>query len=454
MSQHPKSLLRTLLKSMLVPSIVAIILGGTFAFLTVRNEYDEVLDDSLTDRAYLLLGMMQETLATDGQQQLPIISELLAFEDEILAARDRTVFWLLDANGRVLERSPLAVEGLFPSGMEQGFTFANGYRFRMLNDPSGAAIVVGEPLHERDEAIGEIVLGVMLGFLTLVVIMWITTVRSLRLAVASIETLSENIAGKSEHNLTAIDRSHSFHEIEPALDTLDELMVRLNTAIVAEREFATVAAHEIRTPIAICLAHVQRLKARLEVPKAVGNAEAIEQGLKRLSRLVERLLQLSRAQSGLGISSEVSDINEVTKLLLGELRKRLPRAHRVEVRDPTGIYESNIDPDAFGIILSNLFENALKYCDGPDGIMINASSAGEVSISNDCAALTDEEVTEITKRFVRKSNSDDGFGLGLSIVQSLCDQTGCVLEITSPMRGNSRGFTATLKLPAQITPDA
>lgn len=451
MSHPPKSLFRTLLKSMLLPSMIAIILGGSFAFLTVREEYDELLDIGLTNRAYLLLNLMQTSPKSDDQLSSPKISELLAFEYETHDPTEQTVFWLLDETGRVLQRSPLALEGMFPEGIEEGFTSANGYRFRLLKAESGSgpSIIVGEPLHERNEAIRDIIVGVMLSFLALVAIMWFATISSLRRSVESIEKLSEDIADKSEHNLTPIDRSHSFQEIEPAINTLDELMGRLNTAIMAEREFATVAAHELRTPVAICIAHVQRLKATLEDPKAAEKATSIEQGLKRLTRLIERLLQLSRAQSGLGTIAETSDLNEVTKLLIDELKDRLPKGHKIEIDGPKGTFESNIDPDAFGIMLSNLFDNAVKYSDDSDGIKIDAATSGEISISNDCDPLTADEVTEVTKRFVRKSNLADGHGLGLSIVQALCEQTGSALEIQSPMRGSVRGFTATLKLPPQ-----
>lgn len=449
MTKNPKSLFRTLLKSILLPSTVAVVVGGLFVFFTVKEEYGEILDIGLTNQAYLLLDLMEQAPAPLDEQASEKISDLLAFQDETHDPDERTVFWLLNERGEVLQRSPLAEDGIYPAEIQEGFTTANAYRFRMLNASSGSglSIVVGEPLHERNEAIRDIIVGVLLGFLALVAIVWLATIISLRRSVTSIGKLSENIADKSERDLTPIDRSHSFEEIEPAIDTLDELMQRLNTAIVAEREFATVAAHELRTPVAICLAHVQRLKATLEDPKAADRAASIEQGLKRLTRLIERLLQLSRAQSGLGTNAESSDLNEVTTLLLDELKGRLPSDCTAKIYAPEGTFESNIDPDAFGIILNNLFDNALKYCDGPAGITVDARTYGEISISNDCEPLSDGDIAVVTERFVRKSNLAEGYGLGLSIVQALCEQTGSTLTIESPVSGGHRGFKATLKFP-------
>ena len=81
-----------------------------------------------------------------------------------------------------------------------------------------------------------------------------------------IAELSRNIAEKNEHNLSPIERENVFSEITPAIDTLDGLMGRLDRAITAERAFATNAAHELRTPVAICLAQAQRLRAKLSDP--------------------------------------------------------------------------------------------------------------------------------------------------------------------------------------------
>lgn len=449
MTTAPKSLLRTLLKSMLLPSMAAILVGTTVSLVTIKEEYDEILDAGLTNKAHLLLGLMEASALDDVFSTSPKISNLLEFEREIFDPDEQTVFWLLRADGSILRKSTLAVDGSYPLDIQEGFITANSFRFRYLKSPSGTglSIVVGVPSVERDDAIVEFIGGVLVSILALVAAMWFVTVRSVRRSVKSIEKLSENIAEKDEHNLTPIDRRHSFLEIEPAIDTLDELMGRLDRAITAEREFATIAAHELRTPVAICLAHVQRLNATLVDAAAKEKAAAIEKGLKRLTKLIERLLQLSRAQSGLGTNAESSDLNEVTKLLLAEFKDRLPDGIEIKILMPSGRYESYISPDAFGIVLNNLLDNALKYNDGPDGIAVDAGTSGEISVSNDCDPLTADEIDKIKERFGRKSNLADGYGLGLSIVQALCEQTGSYLEILSPVDGSSRGFRAILKLP-------
>ena len=447
MNSRPPSLLRALLRSLLWPSLIAIAAGLVLSFWTVRQEYDEMLDIGLNNKAHLLLENL--TMQDEGILGLPEVSDLLAFEARTLDPEERTLFWYIDSEGNILQRSGLATPDMMPREQPEGFFTEHDYRFRVLSaeDMPKRRIVVGEPLVERNEAMRDILAGVMLSFAALVLIMAYAASRALQGAARKIDGLSEDIAAKSEHNLSPIDRAFSFAEFEPAIDTLDELMARLDAAINAERDFATVAAHELRTPVAICLAQAQRLKATAATEADAAKAAAVEQSLKRLARLIERLLQLSRAQSGLGTNAEADDLNTVLRLLLGELNERKPTALSLNILPPEGVYMSHINPDAFGIILNNLFDNALKYSDGPQGILIDASQAGVITVSNDCDALTEKEIQDIKKRFGRKSNLADGYGLGLSIVQALCEQTGCDFDIFSPMIGQTRGFVARIILP-------
>jgi two-component system OmpR family sensor kinase len=77
----------------------------------------------------------------------------------------------------------------------------------------------------------------------------------------------------------------------------------------------------MRTPVAIiCAAYVQRLRAKLIDPEIAKKAVEIEQALKRLTRLVERLSCRCRVQSGLGMSAVKADILPALPLLIRELR--------------------------------------------------------------------------------------------------------------------------------------
>ena len=172
-----------------------------------------------------------------------------------------------------------------------------------------------------------------------------------------------------------------------------------------------------------------------------------ETGLKRLERLIERLLQLSRAQSGLGLNASVTDLNPVITLLMNELRNQCPDTDKLVLKFPTGRCLSRVDPDALGIILTNIFDNALKHACGTAPTIVDASRPGDVLVSNDCAPLSTTDFEAMKQRFIRRDTVSDGYGLGLSIVQDLCNQSGCQFEIYGPRPDNPRGFAAVVRLP-------
>lgn len=444
MNERPTSLLKTLLKSLLLPGIIAAILGVMIVYALVREEYDELQDIALTSQAHLLLQVFEAQRVTEDGIALQEDMNPLSFEQSLMGGDDYlTTFWLINAAGDVILRSQRADDAVLSARMGGGIVTAIGYRIVEVSSAQTAlTIVTATPMDERNEAIREVLSGVIAGFLLLGALVAFAGYRGVKRSVTAITDLSIEIGTKDAQDLTPIDRKNTFAEFEPAIDTIDTLMARLEATLTAERAFATNAAHELRTPVAISLAHVQRLRAKLTDPETQQNAVEIEQGLKRLTRLIERMLQMSRAQSGLGVSAEQTDIVPVINLLLRELRDRLPSPDMLVITPPQGIWMSNVDPDAVGIILNNLFENGIRHASGDAPLVVDASQQSRISISNDCAPLSALELEDIKQRYHKNGAASDGFGLGLSIVQDLCNQSGSVLELASPPMGKSRGFVA------------
>lgn len=443
MTHKPTSLFRTLLKSLVLPGVIAMGIGVVIVHNLVEEEYDELQDINLIGKAQLLLEIFERSPANAD------LDTLMAFETQLLDAEEQTQYWFMDLAGQTLAKSDGATPALQLGNVTEGLITANSHRYAVVSSDT-FTVIVATPMVERNEAIRDVIIGTIVGFLVLGMFFAVAAYRAARKSAGVIARLSANIAQKDEHNLTPIDRQNAFTEIEPAIDTLDTLMMRLDAALSAERAFATNAAHELRTPVAISLAHVQRLKARLHDQALTGSAVEIELGLKRLIRLIERLLQMSRAQSGLGINTVRADITPVIRLMLKELRAREPDNSKLEIIAPTAPWQSRVDPDAMGIILSNLFDNALKYGSGTLPVVVDAGTPGQIIISNDCEPLTASDLAAISERYIRKTPGSEGFGLGLSIVQELCNQSGCRVDISSPCDGAARGFMAKLTVPEDI----
>jgi two-component system OmpR family sensor kinase len=224
------------------------------------------------------------------------------------------------------------------------------------------------------------------------------------------------------------------------------LLQRVKATIDAEREFATNSAHELRTPVAGALAQTQRLLAELRDEASKARARNIETALTKLGRRSEKLLQLARADAGLGQTATVADLGKVLSLIVRDYQRNPATGKRL-------IYSASADPlmravdvDAFGIVASNLIENAILHGSPGGTIGVSVDDDGSISIANDGPVLSAAELESLKVRFRRGATVAKGAGLGLAIADTIVRQMGGLLELRSPASGRMDGFEARIVL--------
>ena len=174
------------------------------------------------------------------------------------------------------------------------------------------------------------------------------------------------------------------------------------------------AAHELRTPLTI-------LQGRVELNDIPATIKAtLLTDISYMSRLVEQLLDLSRAQSQHSYSIQPVNIVEVMSQaceLLGPLVLSLNKDLELIVNDKKFTVEG--DKASLTVACKNLLENALKY--SPEqGKVIAVVSHNSISISDNGPGFNDLDKVMATQVFWRKDQSDNkGSGLGLAIVDEI-----------------------------------
>lgn len=380
------------------------------AALIVREELDEVYDSLMEETADRFLPFM----AGPETPSLPPRAEAL-------------LTWVLhDADG--MRYSDDADPADFLANPPEGFSTAGDQR-HFVRSSGGMMLDIASPLQERREALQGVMTALILPALALLPmcllgIVWFTN-RRLR----PVAALSAEVAGRSPGDLRALTTPALPAELSPVQDEMNRLMADLADTLEAEKAFSANAAHELRTPIAATLAHVQLLRDASDGPVRE-RAEKAEAELKRVARLAEKLLQLARAEHATPIAPPV-DVAPILRLVAADF------GLTADVPDmPVPL---RIDADAFAILARNLIENAVTH--GTE-TTVRLDGGGMLRIANDSATVPPEKLAHLTRRFERAGARTAGSGLGLAIVAAIAERAGLTLTLHSPRQGSAQGFEA------------
>jgi signal transduction histidine kinase len=221
------------------------------------------------------------------------------------------------------------------------------------------------------------------------------------------------------------------------------------------QNFVSAVTHELKTPIAgIRLALETVLSGRVDAEgrdrflrNAVADAD-------RLSGLVEKILEVTRFAGGAHrLNIALGDLSQfVEEEVMAAERRAAARGVRL-ASDIRHDIQAPFDPEALGIVLSNLLENAFKYASGsPPEVSVSLRlDRGEaiLQVSDTGIGIDPRELEAIFRPFYRSGDEitrrAPGTGIGLFVAREIAEAHGGRLEASSPGRG--RGATFRLTLP-------
>ena len=233
-------------------------------------------------------------------------------------------------------------------------------------------------------------------------------------------------------------------------DVFDKLLARLESAFETEKQFASDASHELRTPVSIIKSACETAEKYDETPEERKESlEIIHRQAEVMTRLIEQLLSMTRMEQG----TELIQLEEID---LGEFV-------RIACKDiMTGAYEKSLSLDLEdGIIvcgdralltrlLQNLIDNACKYGKDNGHIWVSVGKNENVAflrVTDDGIGIPKEQQDKVWRRFFRADEAhsgESGAGLGLAIVKQIADVHKGYMTLESVP---DRGSVFTLYLP-------
>ncbi len=416
-----------------------------FGAFVMDDEFGEIFDSALQETAERLVPLVADDLLRRSDLTTPRRVEAMRAPSE----EQYLTYQVRDQTGRVLLHSHTAVSEPFDAPLEVGFwQSATGRIYTASTEDGEIFVQVKDSAAERREATVEGSLALLLPVLLIVPVTIAAVWFIVRRVLAPVEILRAAIGEKDGGNLAAIEAAGLPQELRPILRSVNLLLARLRAVLAAEREFTSNSAHELRTPIAGALAQTQLLVGELRDAPVRARAQQIEGALQKLTRLTEKLLQLARAEAGIGVTETTFDVADVVSVVVTDFQRASDDANRIRLRNAlSGPSLREGTADAFAIVLRNLIENALLHGRPAEPVDIVLTEAGNVRIRNGAPRMSETDLAAVRKRFSRGKTTAPGSGLGLSIADRLLAQMGASLVLTSPIPGEADGFQADVVFP-------
>lgn len=249
-------------------------------------------------------------------------------------------------------------------------------------------------------------------------------------------------------------------EIDRLGETFDEMATSLEKDLKHERRITSDVAHELRTPLMAMLATVEAMQDGV-LPCDDEHLETVASETRRLSRLVQQMLDLSRMENRTTPHKleRVDLVPFVQRIVDGQQQLFINRDLRLRFSDDTQGRSAVIEVDADMITQAvvNLMSNAMRYT--PEGGWVVVSVKADrknvqIIVSDTGIGIAKEDLSRIFGRFWRadasRAREAGGLGVGLSVTQQIVERHHGYISVESELE---KGTTFTIHLPREHTPE-
>jgi len=291
---------------------------------------------------------------------------------------------------------------------------------------------------------------ILIGSMGLGYVLADTSLRPLEGMVDELESVTD---GTSLHRRVAVPVSAD--ELARLAGTMNQMLARLEASFVSLRRFTADASHELKTPLMVLRAGVERAMTNPGTPtEALESLEEVLEEIHRMSELVENLLTLARADEGrAALAMDICDLRELVNEA-AETAGILGEGPGITVRSevPAQPVEAAVDRSRIRQLLLNLVTNAIKYTPSGGKVSIGLVDQGDtvvLVVGDNGIGIPAADLPHIFDRFYRvdaarsRTGERPGAGLGLAITKWIAEAHGGTITVQSrPGRGTA--FTVSL----------
>ena len=302
--------------------------------------------------------------------------------------------------------------------------------------------------HLIREIVTRLISPMALGFLLLLGVFYALIRRSLH----PLTELNHAITQRSPIDLQPIQLKNAPTEITPVVNSINTLMHSLEESLNKERHFTGNAAHELRTPLSV----IDTLAQTAIKTQDLSLLPKIKNATEHARRQIEQLLTLARLDANAGLSQvETVNLYHCAQTVIADLYNIRKKNITIRLMGDTDT-KINSTHELMYILLKNIIENAIAHTpesnethpeEGVIQVQVFNTPTAQIEITDSGSGIAPEQLQRITERFYRAEQKHDGFGIGLSIVQRICQLHQAQLDIANRNDGYS-GLCIRIRFPA------
>ena len=427
--------LRTRLTWLIIAVLVVVLIPlGAISYRREQREMNQLLDGRLAQAGRTLGSLIASsqtsfpapsssglTLPSDVQRGSVVVSvHPRNYEPEV-------GFQAYDPQGKLIAATANLADLTAPSDAERGFSdlYHNDHRWRIftLKNRFGLVIRIGERYDNRRDITRGLVLEhslpLLIGLPLLAILVSLAVKRGLR----PLDLLTRLLARRTPGSRQPISLERTPQEIKPLIVTLNQQLERLEDAIEREHRFASDVAHELRTPLAATMIHLESALIADDTSEVEFTLKNAQRSLARLGRRIEQILAIARLEAGAASQRRMPlDLITIATEVIEELAPTIAEKDiALSLNHDEGELRVSGHEVALTAMFRNLIENALRYT--PQGGQVDiavtrADALAVIDICDDGPGIPAERRQAVFQPFHRETESaSQGFGLGLSIVQ-------------------------------------
>lgn len=431
-----------------LPILLATSLLLLACVLFADEEIQEIYDTQLAQTAQVAGSMLRHDIADGNVGTLQQYFTETHYEYEKYVALR---IWKQEQLLLATQRAEALPATMYAPGFSDQHYKNTHYRVFALDDAaSGLHIEALQDVRARWDMVrkimGSIVSPILLFMLCLPALLWF----GLKFGLQPLDQLSLQVARRSANDLEPIKATYLPEEVSPLVNALNTLLMKMNHSITTERQFTNLAAHELRTPLAVIQTQLDAVIRDPDEQSRRKGLQSLAQSVNRATQMIQQLLSLARLGgdniplSGIMLDTVAREV--ATTLSPLALKKDIALSYEA---DESLMIEGN--DEVLEIAIRNMIDNAIKYTPqhGTISLVVRRSSDyAEFAVIDSGAGIQAEHLALVTERFYRiPGNRAIGSGLGLSIVRRAAEIMKGRLVLEN--REDGSGLIAALQFPVR-----